>query len=91
MLSTHLFGWVINDHNASQFCGADIFDEVTKAYIFTPFINSPMPDDEYYVKVSVDGVQVDDGDLCDGSPTSADCKFQVTYSVVFVLHHLKYL
>ena len=37
-----------------------------------------MLDENYYVKVMVDGVAVDDADLCNGNPWSNNCRYRVS-------------
>ena len=36
-----------------------------------------MSEEEYYVKAIVDGVAIDDEDLCNGRPTSSRCRYKV--------------
>ena len=37
-----------------------------------------MSDENYYVKVQVDGVAVPDAELCGGNPTSNRCRYKVS-------------
>ena len=48
-----------------------------------------MVEDDYYIRVSVDGKDVPLNDHCNGNPSSSDCKFTVSM-LVFTLNWLKY-
>ena len=37
-----------------------------------------MAEEDYYVKVVVDGSAVDDSALCSGDPTSSSCRYKVS-------------
>ena len=41
-------------------------------------ISRKMSDEDYYVRVMVDGVPVSDSDTCGGNPFSNNCKFRVS-------------
>ena len=40
-----------------------------------------MSEENYFVKVMVDGKAVADGNLCGGSPTSSNCRYRVSGSI----------
>ena len=40
-----------------------------------------MSDENYYVKVQVDGVAVPDAELCGGNPTSNRCRYKVSVTL----------
>ena len=50
-----------------------------------------MNEDEYYIKVVVDGVVVPDSSLCGGYTRGADCTYKVTSFIVIVVGDKKAL
>ena len=50
-----------------------------------------MSEEEYYVKAIVDGVAIDDEDLCSGRPTSRSCQYKVNNLNYHLSHRMRNL